>query len=266
MSTPLVRRAEIGVGAALAVLAFAAVAQADLDEIRRAKVVRVLVVDGTPELFSKAKSPRQPGLEREILQSFGFRQDVNLEIRAFSSVSGVFQALRRGEGDIAAGGLRANDTPDVVFSAEVLPSRHVIVTWKRAKPIQTLEELRDETIGMVRGTTLSDAVSGEVLARNQWDDSFAPGTLLAALKAGKVTACILSVESAIPAQAADPDVQLGMYVGPKFSLAFALRKDAPALVDALNEYVANLRRTATWNRLVLKYFGDSAIDILKASR
>jgi hypothetical protein len=29
---------------------------------------------------------------------------------------------------------------------------------------------------------------------------------------------------------------------------------------------ANLRRTPTWNRLVLKYFGEQAPDILKRAR
>jgi len=35
---------------------------------------------------------------------------------------------------------------------------------------------------------------------------------------------------------------------------------------ALNEYIANLRRTPTWSRLVVRYFGADAIEVLKKAR
>jgi membrane-bound lytic murein transglycosylase F len=266
MSTPLaVLRAAAWAG--VAVLASATLAHADLADIRKARAVRVLVVDGAPEFFAKGQSPRAPGLEREILQSFCFRQerDLELSIRVVPSAAVAFQLLQKGEADIAAGGLTATESADIAFSAEVLPSRRVVVTWKRPSPVLKIEDLRDDKIGVARGTA-AESVSGVGIPASQVDDSYGPGGLLPALRSGKVTACIMGVEAAIPAKAADPDLQLGMYVGPKLSVAFALRKDEPQLRNALNEYVANLRRTATWNRLVLKYFGDSTIDILKASR
>ena len=38
------------------------------------------------------------------------------------------------------------------------------------------------------------------------------------------------------------------------------------LLAALNDYVSNVRRTPTWNRLVVKYFGEAAPEVLKAAR
>jgi len=38
------------------------------------------------------------------------------------------------------------------------------------------------------------------------------------------------------------------------------------LLKALDEYIENLRRTATWSRLVVKYFGEMAPDVLKKAR
>jgi membrane-bound lytic murein transglycosylase MltF len=55
-------------------------------------------------------------------------------------------------------------------------------------------------------------------------------------------------------------------VGPPSSVAFAVRKDCPQLRAALDDYVANLRKTPTWSRLVVKHFGESALEILKKSR
>jgi ABC-type amino acid transport substrate-binding protein len=250
------------------VLASASAVRADLPELRKARTVRMLVVGGSPQFFATAQRPPQPGLEREILQSFFARLDRDIEVsfRVLPSAAAALQALQKGEGDIAAGGIAVNANPDVAFSAEVLPSRYVVVTGKRAHPVEKLEDLREDRIGLTRGTTWPEVVLDSGIPHTQLDDSFAPGSLLTALKSGKVTACVLGVETAIPARAQDPELQLGMYLGAKLSVAFALRKDEPQLLAALDEYVANLRRTATWNRLVLKYFGDSTIEILKASR
>jgi ABC-type amino acid transport substrate-binding protein len=57
-----------------------------------------------------------------------------------------------------------------------------------------------------------------------------------------------------------------MFVGPPGSLAYGLRKEDAALLAALDAYIENLRRTATWNRLVLKYFGESAPEVLRKAR
>jgi ABC-type amino acid transport substrate-binding protein len=45
-----------------------------------------------------------------------------------------------------------------------------------------------------------------------------------------------------------------------------VRRDDPVLLRALNEYVGNLRRSGAWQRLVVKYFGDDVIEILKSAR
>ena len=44
-----------------------------------------------------------------------------------------------------------------------------------------------------------------------------------------------------------------------------VRKPAARLRAALDEYIANARRTPTWNRLAVKYFGPAAPEILRNS-
>lgn len=64
----------------------------------------------------------------------------------------------------------------------------------------------------------------------------------------------------------DPDLQAGAFVGAPTSVGFAVRRDEPKLRAALDAYVGNVRRTPTWSRLVVKYFGESGLDILRRSR
>jgi ABC-type amino acid transport substrate-binding protein len=98
------------------------------------------------------------------------------------------------------------------------------------------------------------------------DDSFPPGGLPAALAAGKVSAVVLGIESAIAAQRQDAQIELGAFLGPPRSLAYGVRKEDTALLQALNEYIDNVRRTPTWSRLVVEYFGNSAPEILRKAR
>jgi ABC-type amino acid transport substrate-binding protein len=64
----------------------------------------------------------------------------------------------------------------------------------------------------------------------------------------------------------DPELHVGLMIGPPTSVGFAVRKDEPRLLAALNDYVTNVRRTPTWSRLVVKYFGESGLEILRKSR
>jgi ABC-type amino acid transport substrate-binding protein len=60
----------------------------------------------------------------------------------------------------------------------------------------------------------------------------------------------------------DPDLQAGLLLGAPGHAAFAVRKDAPELQRALDDYLGNLRKTGSWSRLVVKYFGNDALAIL----
>jgi ABC-type amino acid transport substrate-binding protein len=98
------------------------------------------------------------------------------------------------------------------------------------------------------------------------DEAIPTGTLPAALKVGRVSAVVLGLENAIDAQRQDPDLQLGLFLGPPRSLAYGVRKEDTELRQALSDYIDNLRRTPTWARLVVKYFGEAAPDILRKAR
>jgi ABC-type amino acid transport substrate-binding protein len=185
---------------------------------------------------------------------------------AVASWDALVPALAEGRGDVAASGVTATDARRRVvdFTAEVFPSRLVVMTRKPRPPVQTLAQLRAEKVGTIRGTSLAEALRG--LDLPSVDDGVPPGGLPDALRTGRVTAVVMGVEDAIAAQQKDPDVQVGLFVGPKASLAFAVRKADPALRQALDEYVANLRRTPTWSRLVVRYFGEAALPILQKAQ
>jgi len=60
----------------------------------------------------------------------------------------------------------------------------------------------------------------------------------------------------------EPALRAGPFLGAPRSAAWAVRKADVALLEALNEYVENMRRSASWGRLAVTYFGEDALTLL----
>jgi membrane-bound lytic murein transglycosylase F len=243
-------------------------AAADLADVKARGTLRVIVMplSATDEFFPIPAGAR-PGFDRAVLDGFAALHRIKLEVVPVEGWDNLIPALLQGRGDVIAGRFTVTDTrlKQIAFTSEVFPSRNVVMTRRPHAPVATVEALRDEKVGTIKGSSMAEAVRAVVPASNV-DDSFPPGGLPGALVAGKVSAVVLGIESAIAAQRHDPEIELGAFVGPPRSLAYGVRKQDAALLQALNEYVDNVRRTTTWSRLVVEYFGDAAPEILRKAR
>ena len=253
---------------AVALLTAAPLSAADLADVKARGTLRVIVMplSATDEFFPLPAGAR-PGFDRALLDGFVALHRIKLEVVAVEGWDNLIPALLQGRGDLIAGRFTVTDTrlKQIAFTSEVFPSRNVVLTRKPHAPVATVEALREERVGTIKGSSMAEAVRAVVPAPNV-DDSFPPGGLPGGLVAGKVSAVVLGVESAIAAQRQDQEMELGTFVGPPRSLAYGVRKQDAALLQALNEYIDNVRRTPTWSRLVVEYFGASAPDILRKVR
>ena len=251
----------------LLLAAAAGVRAADLDDLKKAGVLRVLVVDGSPA-FVSLKPGSAPGFERDLLDGFARRQGLRVELVEIATWEELVPALVAGKGELIAGGV--NDTADrrkvIDFTVEVFPTRDVVVTRRPTLPIVTLDELRAAKVGTIKGTALADRLVEAKVPKANIDDTLPATGFAEALRSRRVVAVLDGIEDALQLKAADPQLDLGMFLGPPASMAFGLRKDAPVLRDALNEYLGAARKSGLWSRLVVKYFGGSAADVLKKAR
>jgi ABC-type amino acid transport substrate-binding protein len=247
---------------------------ADLQELKRRGTLRVVVASvpdpAIASPFARLEGGELVGLEGELLAGFARLHGLRTELVTEPTWDKLLPALLEKRGDVVAGGM--TDTPArrqlVDFTVETFPTRTVVVTRKPHRVVQTAAQLREERIGVSRGTSYVDTLLAAGVARARIDASFrAPAAgARAALKDGRITAIVEGVEVALVVNAGDPSYQLGMFLGAPESLAFALRKDSPELRAALDEYVSNVRRSPTWSRLVVKYFGDNALEVLRRVR
>jgi len=242
-----------------------AVCADDLAAIRQRGTLRVLVVD--EDLFFSLKPGTLPGFDHDVLDGFAQLHKLEVKVVPLTSWDAMIPSLLAGKGDLLAGGYAATAArrKEIEFSAEIFPSRKVVFTRKPHRIVTTLEELRAEKVGTVKGTSMAEAVAAAGVPEANVE-YLVSGTLPAAVKAGKVTAAVLGVEHVILARRQDPDLQIGLFLGTPGSLAYGLRKQDTELRKALDGYIENLRKTPTWSRLVVKYLGADAPEILKKAR
>ena len=240
---------------------------ADMAEIKAAGTLRVLVMpDVTRPEFYSLKPGGPSGFDAELIEGFAKLHRLKLEVVPQNGWDALIPALLDKKGDLIAGRFTATEgrKKTVLFTSEVFPSRNVVINRKPRKPVTALDQLKAEKVGTNKGSSMAEAIAAAGVPNV--DDGIPPGAYDEALKSGRITAALWGVESAIALQKEDPEIQLGMFLGPPLSLAYAVRKDEPELLKALNEYIENVRKTQTWSRLVVKYFGEAAPEILKKAR
>ncbi len=241
----------------------------DLPELKARGALRLLAVP-VPDFpqFLSVQKEKPSGFDYEVLSGFCRLQRLELQVVAVESWGGLVPALREGKGDLIAGGFRVTPSRrDLIdFSVEAFPSRRVVMSRAPHRVVRTIDELRSERVGTIRGSALAELVASLGVPPRNVDDGVPPGGLVAALRSGRVTAAIDGVEVALVAAQEDAGIQLGMWAGPPESLAYGVRKDSPRLRQELDTYLGNFRRTLSWNRLVVKYFGPAAPEVLKKSR
>jgi len=237
-------------------------AAADIAEIKARGTLRVLVSsDEQPEMYAVV-SGGEPGFDREVLEGFASLNRVKLEtvVRPFEE---IIASLVKGQGDVIIGLVDTEARRrQIAFTGEVLPTRHVVVTRKPQPPIGALAELRAAKLGLVKGTSWADAAVEAGVPAAQIELVGDLGAALDGLRAKRFAATVLSLVDASLSIRKDPELQAGMFLGTAGHAAFGVRKTDPELQRALDEYLGNLRKTGSWSRLVVKYFGNDALAIL----
>jgi ABC-type amino acid transport substrate-binding protein len=138
----------------------------------------------------------------------------------------------------------------------------MVLTHKPHAPIQSLEAFRAAKVGVVRNTSWA-RVAEEAGANAGTLVLFADRTeLFDALRQGRVEATVITLTDGIVAIKNRPQLEAGLMLGEPGSSAFAVRKGDALLLAALDDYLGNFRKSPSWNRLLVKYFGDQALAVL----
>ena len=248
---------------ALAVLVVAQASPPDLAGLEKRGAIRVIVAaDEAPETYSLTETG-EPGFERELIAGFARLRNLKVETVVAKTYPERIPLLLAGRGDLI---VAIFDTPDrrkqVAFTQEILPTHNVVATLKPRPAVTDVKDLPAERVGAIRGTKPAEAAveagvpAASLKTYERLDD------LVEALRRAEITAAVLPISELALARRRTPELEAGATVGPAGAVAWAVRKEDTETKRALDEYVANLRRSASWNRLVVKYFGDETLRVL----
>jgi membrane-bound lytic murein transglycosylase F len=222
----------------------------------------------TPFLGVGPDGPR--GFDYDVLQGFAARHGLRVELTTVRDAAELIPALLAGRAEVIGGAF--THTPErarqVLFTGEVTPQRHVVVSFDPAPAITSVERLRAVHVGTVAGTSWEAATraAGVPPARLDATLPFETSAFLAAVAEKKPDAVVTGLFYALLLRRADPRVRLGLLLGEPGHHGYAVAPGQEELRDALEAYLDGVRDTAGWYRILIKHFGQEAPEIFRRAR
>jgi len=272
---PAERRARItgmrlpmgGSAAVFALLVVPAFAQNPLS-LKVPGALRVLVSsDEMPEVFSFEVRPAQPGFERELVEGFTRAHKLELRILPVKNFDQIIPMLARGEGDVIVGIVdTAPRRQKISFTTETYPVRHVVVTRKPQPAVLAAADLRSLKVAVIPGTTWADATTEAGVTAAQQVSVVDANEALDALKKGRAQATVMAVFDFALARKYDAALEAGIFLGDSGVAAWGVRKEDGPLLRALNDYLLTVRTSPAKSAMLVKYFREDALVLLKRAR
>ena len=221
-----------------------------------------------PEMFSfDAGSPPGPGLERELLESFCRANRITLEVLRMEDFTKEIPMLQRDEGDLIIGIVNTEPRRELVaFTQEVFPVRFFAGSHVSTPAIVTVMQLRERNVGVVAGSSWVGAAQKAGVPPYRLKTLENQVLMFEALEKGQIGAVVMPVADLALAMKRHPGVRVGIPLGESMSGCWAVRKTSPLLREKLDEFLSTARSGNVWSRLVVKYYGDRAVDILRQAK
>jgi membrane-bound lytic murein transglycosylase F len=131
-----------------------------LSEIKQSGDMIVLIIN-SPTAYYYDRDDRLAGPEYEMTQSFARYLGVGVEYKAYDSTQQVIEALRNGEGHIAAAGLTINDSRKRTFdfgpSYQTLQEK--LICHRDHADIKSVDDLKDVKIVVAAESSYADTLA-----------------------------------------------------------------------------------------------------------
>lgn len=250
--------------AAAALVAIGTAAHADqLDDIRKAKKIRIAVDLGVPPYGMTDDKLQPAGVDIETAKLLAKDWGVEFEHVPITGATRI-PALQTGKADLVISTLSI--TPErakvIDFSLGYAVLRTVIAAPKNVN-VKNLADLDGKTVGTVRGTThdtqlTKEGPKGMKLVRYE-DDA----TEQQAFQSGQVD-IFSTAEMLVPQidkRAPNRQVEV-KFVLDNFKLAIGVKKDEKRLLEEVNKWIAARLKDGTLNAIYKKQFGSDLPDMI----
>jgi membrane-bound lytic murein transglycosylase F len=253
----------------------------DLETIRERGYINALVDNNSVSYFIYKGQPM--GYEYELLNLFAKHLEVDLKIQVTSGIDRAMDQLNRGEGDIIAFPLTITKerTKYVAFTNPHFNSYQVLVQrkpdqWRR----MTLDAINDTVIRnpvdligkevhVLAGSSfetrlkhLSEEIGGDILIRPDTTSSESE-SLIRKVALGEIEYTIADHMMARVNASYYPDLDINTPISVAQQVAWATRKNSPQLIEAINQWLATIKKEATFMVIYNRYFKSPRTSLVR---
>lgn len=245
----------------------------DIQEIKQRGKLIALTDNSTTSYFIYKGTPM--GYEFELLSLFAKHIGVELEIKVVKNMNEIIPNLEKGYGDIIAANLtvtrerseRVNFTEYNILTTQVLVQRKP-EGWEDMRNKRELDKLlirnpidligkkihvRKNSSFYTRLQNLSDEIGGNIEIMEAPGD-FETELLISLVSRGDIDYTIADENVAKVNLHYFPNIDASTEISLPQQIAWAVNKKSPDLLDALNEWIIDFRRTKLYAVIYHKYF------------
>ncbi len=249
-----------------------ALVKRDLEAIKKDGKLKAITGYSSTSYFIYRGKPM--GYEYELLQRFADYLDLELEIIVAKDIQKMFEMLNNGEGDLIAYGLTVTQPrkAQVDFSAALNRVRQKLVQkkpnkWRYMRKhelekhlITDPSDLEGDTVHVRKNSSyaermqnLNEEIGGGITVVEAPEEQ---GTeaLIKRVAEGDIEYTVSDENIALVNQTHYPSIHIGTSVSFPQKLAWAVRKNAPKLLDTVNAWVHNMKKKSVYNVIYNKYF------------
>jgi membrane-bound lytic murein transglycosylase F len=244
----------------------------DLAAIKKRGILRAIVENSSTGFFIYKGRPM--GYEHDLLALYAKSIGVELEIKVTSSIEESFSMLTLGKGDIMAYSLTVTKERKkfATFTDSHYTTRQVLVqkkpeNWREmtrdaieASLIRNQTDLMGKQVHVRKNSAyadrlhnLSQEIGADIMIIEE-ADSLETEKLISKVAKGEIKYTVADETQALVSAAYYPDIDVKTPISFEQKIAWAVRPNAPELLESINEWIDDLKKTPTYNVIYNKYF------------
>lgn len=233
----------------------------DLKEILDRGFIRA-IVDNTSASYYIYRG-RRMGYEFEMLRNLASNLGVRLHLIVKPDISEAFKLLNGGKADIIAMNLEITEERKMManFTQPISQISTVLVQRKNNRKVSEYSELQDKTIHIRKDAVYKAKLDSikELYSLNFTviEDDEDSENLVNRIVKGEIEMTILDKENAMVNATYFDNLDINLEISPNSDVAWAIRKNAPDLENAINEWITKRKKTGYFNMIYAKYFKNS---------
>ena len=255
----------------------------DLLDIKKRGYLEALVDNTSVSYFIYKGGPM--GYEYELLKRLADHLKVDLKIKLITGINEAIDMLNQGKGDVLAFPLTITTDRQkyISFTNTFFNTCQVLVqkkpaNWRMQPPevvnkklIRNPVDLIGKEVHVIKGSSfqqrlvnLSQEIGGEIIIQ---EDSAQAETesLIRKVATGEIKYTVTDQTLAMVNYLYYPNLDINTVVSLPQQIAWAVRKNSPALLEATNEWLANVKKNALFRVIFNKYFDSPRSSLVRVS-